>query len=73
MPYTFSATYMACQTCQSKIHCDECETRLEETMMRLNGVHGASLQMAKKELLIDAEQGEEDLMDALEDLGIFAN
>lgn len=72
MPYTFSATYMACQTCKSKIHCGECETRLEETMMRLNGVHGASLQMAKKELLIDAEQGEEDLMDARWRIWVFS-
>ena len=73
MPYTFSVIYMACQTCQSKIHCDECEARLEEAMMRLNGVRGASLQMARKELLIDAEQSEDDLLDALEDLGLFAN
>jgi copper chaperone CopZ len=73
MPYTFSVIYMACQTCQSKIHCDECEARLEEAMMRLNGVRGASFQMARKELLIDAEQSEDDLLDALEDLGIFTN
>ena len=62
MPYTFSVTYMACQTCQSKINCDECEARREEAMMRLNGVRGASLQMAKKELLIDAEQSADDLL-----------
>ena len=71
MLYTFSVTYMACQSCTAKIRCDECETRLEEALMRLNGVHGASLQMAKKELLIDAAQDEDDLLDALEDLGLF--
>jgi hypothetical protein len=48
MTYTFSISYIGCQTCQSKIHCDECEKRLEEAMMRLSGVKGASLQMAKK-------------------------
>ena len=73
MTHTFSISYMACQTCQSKIHCDECEKRLEEAMMRLSGVRGASLQMAKKELLIDADISKEDLADALEDLGIFAD
>ncbi len=73
MPYTFSVTYMACQTCQSKVHCDECEARLEEAMMRLSGVRSASLQIAKQELLVNAEQSEDDLLDALEDLGIFAN
>ena len=73
MTHTFSISYIACQTCQSKIHCDECEKRLEEAMMRLSGVRGASLQMAKKELLIDADISKEDLADALEDLGIFAD
>ncbi len=73
MTYTFPITYMACQTCQSRMGCDDCESCLERAMMRINGIHGASLQMAKKELLIDAELNEGQLADCLEDLGLFVN
>ena len=42
-------------------------------MMRISGIHGASVQMAKKELLIDTSLNVEQLADSLEDLGVFVN
>lgn len=48
MTYTFPITYMACQTCKSRVNCDDCESCLESAMMRISGIHGASVQMAKK-------------------------
>ena len=53
------------------MHCEECEKRLEEAIMRLSGVHGASLQIANKTLLVDGQMDEDTLVDALEDVGIF--
>ena len=73
MTYTFPITYMACQTCKSRVNCDDCESCLESAMMRISGIHGASLQMAKKELLIDTALDEGQLADCLEDLGVFVN
>ena len=73
MTYTLPITYMACQTCKSRVNCDDCESCLESAMMRISGIHGASLQMAKKELLIDTALDEGKLADCLEDLGVFVN
>ena len=73
MTYTLPITYMACQTCKSRVYCDDCESCLESAMMRISGIHGASLQMAKKELLIDTALDEGQLADCLEDLGVFVN
>ena len=73
MTYIFPITYMACQTCKSRVYCDDCESCLESAMMRISGIHGASVQMAKKELLIDTALDEGQLADCLEDLGVFVN
>lgn len=48
MTYTLPITYMACQTCKSRVNCDDCESCLESAMMRISGIHGASVQMAKR-------------------------
>lgn len=73
MTYTLPITYMACQTCKSRVNCDDCESCLENAMMRISGIHGASVQMAKKELLIDTALDEGQLADCREDLGVFVN
>ena len=46
MTHTISITYIACQTCHAKIHCEECEKRLEEALMRVQGINGASVMKA---------------------------
>lgn len=71
MTYTYSITYLPCQICNARVHCEECERQLEKAIMRISGVRGASVQMAKKALLVDAVIDEDTLLDALEDLGIF--
>ena len=73
MPYTLPITYMACQTCKSRVNCDDCESCLESAMMRISGIHGASVQMAKKELRIDTSLNAAQVADCLEDLGVFVN
>ena len=73
MTYTFPIIYMACQTCKSRMNCDNCESRLENAIMHINGIHAASVQMAKKELIIDTPLDEDQLADCLEDLGVFIN
>ena len=73
MTYTLPITYMACQTCKSRVNCDDCESCLESARMRISGIHGASVQIAKKELLIDTALDEGQLADCLEDLGVFVN
>ena len=55
MTYSFPITYVACQGCHERINCSHCENRLEEMLMRCKGVHGASIQIAKGLLFVDAE------------------
>lgn len=73
MSHIFSISYMACQTCQARVNCDSCQARLEEAVMQIEGVNGASLQMAQKQLIVDTEASQDLLADCLEDLGIFIN
>ena len=69
MKYAF--TYLDCQKCKERIHCDHCEKRLTESLLRIRGIRSADIQMATKCLSVDTDQDADTLEEALEDLGIF--
>ncbi|MGN0978576.1 MAG: heavy-metal-associated domain-containing protein [Faecousia sp.] len=69
MKYAF--TYLDCQQCRERIHCDDCEKRLTEALLRLRGIRSADIQMATKCLSVDTDLDADTLEEALEDLGIF--
>ena len=71
MTHRFPFFYMGCQTCQARVHCEECEERLSQMLMRLEGINGAVVQMANKQLAIDGDLDSGTLEGTLEDLGIF--
>lgn len=71
MTHQISFSYIGCQTCQARIYCEECEKRLSQMLMRLEGVNGAAVQMGTKQLVIDGTQDCDALEEILEDLGIF--
>ena len=71
MTHTLKISYISCQTCHAKVHCDECEKRLEEALMRIQGINGASVQMAAKQALVDGPIDADDLEESMEDLGLF--
>lgn len=33
MTYTYSVTYLPCQICNARIHCDNCECQLEKSIL----------------------------------------
>lgn len=72
MTYTIGITYVGCQNCQARVHCEECEERLSQMLMRLEGVNGAVVQIANKQLMIDGDIDYDTLEEALENVGIFA-
>ena len=72
MTHSLSISYLACQTCHTKVHCDECEKRLEEALMRMQGVNAAVVQMAVKQVQMDSSLDMAALEEALEDVGLFA-
>lgn len=71
MNYTMSVSYLPCQTCKARVHCAECELQLEHALMRISGIAGARLQLARRELLIEADCPADEIADLLEDLGLF--
>ena len=71
MTHRFPFFYTGCQTCQARVHCEECEERLSQMLMRLEGINGAVVQMANKQLAIDGDLDSGTLEETLEDLGIF--
>jgi copper chaperone CopZ len=73
MTYSFPITYVGCQGCHERVNCSHCENRLEEMLMRCNGVYGASIQIAKRLLFVDADISEEELNDFIETIGLLAD
>ena len=71
MTYTLTVSYPSCQSCHAKIYCEECEKRLEESLMRMQGIHGASIQLVPKQVIICASVDMDTLEENLEDLGLF--
>ena len=71
MTFTFDITYMPCQTCHARMHCDDCEKRLEEALWEMEGIRSASVQMGAKQVEIHSTLDKESLEEVLEDLGIF--
>ena len=72
MTHSLSISYLACQTCHAKVHCDECEKRLEEALMRMQGVNAAVVQMAVKQVQMDSSLDMDALEEAPENVGLFA-
>lgn len=68
--YTF--TYLTCQSCNAKIHCDECADSLRERIMRESGINSAEIDMPNHHMKIVLNgMDEDDLEDILEDAGLF--
>ena len=73
MKKTLMISYMGCQTCHARLHCEECEQRIAEMLLRIAGICDAVVQIAKKQLTIDGSIDADALEDALEDFGIFVD
>ena len=72
MLHTISIYYLPCQICHAKVNCKECEVRLEEALMRIQGVNAAVFQMTVRQVQIDSSLDMDTLEEALEDMGLFA-
>lgn len=72
MKYDFSFTYLACQSCTAKIHCEDCARELQERLLqrRIN----ASIDIANHRISLHAPGMDEmDVLDILEEVSIFAD
>ena len=72
MEFTYDVTFLKCQSCDAKIHCDRCSEEAAEKLLRHAGVSAVRLDLKKKTVTI-AGDDEDVLLDALDNEGIFAD
>ena len=74
MKYEFNITYLSCQSCTAKIHCDDCADKLRERLEHERGISAVEMDIPKRSLYLCADGwDEDDLLDILEEAGIFAD
>lgn len=74
MKFEFDFSYLKCQSCTAKIHCDDCCAELEERLGKMRGIDGVSIDIQNKHLAIQTGTlDEDDLLDMLEEVSVFAD
>ena len=73
MNHKFSFTYLTCQSCTARIHCEQCSEELSQRLQGKAGISKAQADIPNKQLCIASSLDEMDLLDLLEDMGIFAD
>ena len=65
MTHEFSISYLNCQSCTAKIHCEKCADELKERFAGKGGLSEIEMNSAGMD--------EWDILDMLEEAGIFAD
>lgn len=73
MKFATSVTYLSCQTCQAKIHCEDCGRRLEETLRAVEGIDEIRVDLPNQRLEAEASLCLNDFAELLEEHGIFSD
>lgn len=68
-----SFTYLPCQTCSAKIHCEQCADTIAQSLLQINGITHVEVDMAAKQLVIIGSAHSQDVEAYLEDRGVFVN
>jgi hypothetical protein len=67
----YTITYLKCQSCTAKIHCDACADEIRERLLG-EGVK-AVIDIPNRSAAIETAMDEDDLLDLLEEIGVFAD
>ena len=68
-----SFSYFKCQTCASKVHCNDCGKELREDLLKNPEIESVEFDMNKKEIFIESTLDMDSLEETLEDAGLFVN
>lgn len=71
MNLNYTITYLKCQSCTAKIHCEDCAAELAERLLK-DGVR-AAIDIPGRSARIETAMDEDDLLDLLEETGVFAD
>ena len=73
MTHCMTFKFLACQTCQAKIHCDQCGEDVV-AKLRNHGITGSiDLNMTARSIAVDTDMDIDDLEILLEDLGLLVD
>lgn len=73
MKHEYTFTYLTCQSCTARIHCEQCGEELGQRLLGRAGISAAQADIPNKRLSIESTMDEDDLLDMLEDMSIFAD
>lgn len=74
MKLEYAITYLACQSCTAKIHCEKCAAELTERLQKQRGVTDVQIDIPARRISLQTDGLDEmDLLDMLEDAGVFAD
>lgn len=73
MNFDFSVSYMDCQKCGERVNCDKCENKLTDKLLGMAEFDQVELNIANKRITgVAAVEDEDDILDALEEVGLFS-
>jgi hypothetical protein len=71
---TYVFLNLKCQECTAKIHCEECGKSVRTDLSARGGIQNILVDMTNKRLsLVMDENREDEILDFLEGIGIFAD
>ena len=73
MTHQMTFTYLACQTCHAKIHCEHCGEEVSQSLLQMSGVDSVELNMITRRLSVSGSFDIDDLEIKLEDLGFLVD
>ena len=74
MTRDYRFTYLSCQACAQRVHCDQCQAQITEMLMRLKGVQSVEINIVMKTMRVAFEGiRADDIEEVLENAGIFVD
>ena len=55
MELEYSFTYLPCQACTAKIHCEQCQNTITAALRRTDGVQSAQVSISEKTMRITGD------------------
>lgn len=69
MDYSYEFSYVKCQSCPGKSHCQQCENELIQALEVT--FPGISVSINEKKIQLTSDMEEDDVIEYLEDEGLF--
>lgn len=72
MVQTYRFTYLSCQSCVAKIHCEQCQGQIADILKDQPGVTDAEVNIPAQVMTVTHDGADpDDLEDAMDAIGVF--